>query len=382
MISFSKGSFCSRVTYYLCLCGELCWRSLDSVLGGVTRRYALIALKDMEAEGYVRITENGQLKTIRAKKALYPHMEQLGKIYFDYYNNNYKNKLFHAGADKKRTISRHHRVAEALIFFNEKNCAVWPWDKPLLSPDPQKPQSVQFKKSTFYSSKDIKMIDKDIEKKIKFSRSVGILFSDGGNYPVYNLGNAGIKWDLYGEVKIQVLLMQILKINGIENKKDRCDECIIFGYDISLIFKILSFNETVLKNLHSKDMKSFEFFTTQRIYENLYYVPFDEVGSFIYQLLTTKNWRVKLLEILFGPDYQEYKTARYGCDAFINGKFYFNFISFNINALNDFKEAFILKGADSFIVLCLKEQQKYLQEYLGNSVRIRIIEKEKILQLL
>lgn len=374
------------ITYYICLCGGLCWDSLHLVIPEVIRPQLLRTISRMKEKGLITVSGNGKYKTIRPTLALLPCIQQIGEREYQFYLDSYSGKdILPYGNDSKRLskIERQHRVSEALIFFHSQGICVWPWTKPSLSLTQSAQQPIVFDSPTFYSSKEVKAINPDFEKKIRFSRSVGVLFSDGGNYPVYNLGRAGMNWDSYGEIKLQIFMEQIIQTNGIKGKIGCKKSGIIMGYDTELIFNILKINEKTYRNLKwTKKTTSFEFFTTSSIYDSLFYIPFGDVGVFLIRLLTTNNWENKLYSILFGNNAQKYRTSRYNCSAYVNGKFYFDFIPFDITALRDFKEAFILKGTESFIILCLAEQKKYLIDFLGETANIKIIQKEKIAQAL
>ena len=376
MIQFRKNSYAVRLLYYLSLCGEFPYHSIS--LLGEHPRCLVRVIRKMKDESYISLIGKGKYKTIRLMSSGIKTIKNvLGKNYYEHYMQITNNNHFVGCGFSKKHISqgekitlRNHRVAEILCMADCIGCSVFPFQKPKLSPylNPQ----LTNRNLYFYTSKELKNVDPNQKKKVSFTRLVGTFFLPGGAFNCYNINDKTIKWQNYGENKMQYLIKEIAKNNVVHYERKwkimDMESAFIFGKNDKAILKIL--NEKQKKQHRTED---FEYLCLDGVYKNLYYIPLNSHGKNMLKLFSKIDWYPKMIKILFGDnidwkkhlnDYYDIETSKYKIVVFLSG---------NLKNIKYTKNIIPFENKLHFIV-CFAYQQEFLQTYFEDTnVKIKVV---------
>lgn len=377
MIQFRRNSYANIILEYIALCGEFPYQSLEMI----NRNKIILqrTINNLRKEGYVTITGNGPMKTIRITKKAFPVIEAINPEFLKNYLSVSENHHFRGGTYKNNNVGarqtwRRHRMAEILCLLKQINVSLWQYEKTELSLNPKSTQKIKSTDLVFYTSKELKNADVNQRYKTEFTRIMGALFSPGGIYCVYNTNKGLMKWNSQGEGKAQVLVEDIVKQNSIvyHNTNFEANNAIMFGKDMEPALEIL------ISNGGKRDSNGFEMLSFDNTYRNIYYLTLDDNGKRQLNIMTKSNWHDILKEEIFPEEYINFKYSSIDCDAINGNKYILMFFDGNIGRLRRFKQASYDSKGNKFEILCFPWQSNLIKEYMGEHVSCRVLPIEDI----
>ena len=231
-------------------------------------------------------------------------------------------------------------------------------------------RTLQMKEPYYYFSRELKRVNDYELNKIRFTRLAGAIAYPGGAYAVYNHREGTQKWMGEGERKIRLHLQEVFfPMKAFEFPLR--EAAVMFGKDYSVALDMLrEMKET--KNLDNG------LFT---VYKNIFFVPQNEFGVKLLRVLTTPDWKEKILEWAFDDDDRSYDRGIFTYDAYIDGVFEFSFLDGDLARLFRFREA-ILDREGEYRIICYPEQIPFLQEYFGDMVELESVKMDEIQDVL
>lgn len=173
-----------------------------------------------------------------------------------------------------------------------------------------------------------------------------------------------MKWSGMGEFKALYSLIELARLNaGITG----VEEAVLIGRS----------EDIALKTLVESDKKSRLEFRFDVIYRYVYFIAMNGDGIRQLAMLTVPDWKERLLELLFEPDTRSYDKGLFEYDACVEGVYILSHLDGDLARLIRFREG--IEGREgSFEVLCFPHQTEFLREYLGEPVRLRVIDREVV----
>ncbi len=377
IIQFRPGSHTHRLITLLSVVGEYPVRSLH-LLGNERSYKALVhrltsvnTIRNpvTSAELTCRVlTISGKAgyKSIRLYKAALPILEwisdkSLPQYMHSFWNHHFPGDLSH--------IERNHRVAEAVAMCMQSKIIYEPGKLPELQG--RELRSVIPRQKCFYFAKRIKTINPGELSKTIFTRLVGAVFYDRGVYAVYNTRNAVMKWNGMGEFKTRHSLIEIARMNLGQ-----------FAGDINSALLLGESGEVALDTMRASNENKRLEFRFDSVYRHIHFIPMNEFGVKLLNILTIPDWNEKLLSLLFDDNTRSYNQGQFEYDAFIDGKYIYSHLDSDIARLIRFRDAVYMHNSLAFEVLCFPEQVQLLKSYLGNDISIKTIDINSVDSLL
>lgn len=296
----------------------------------------------------------GALKTIKLYKGAIPILEWMGAD--EYYKCAFRNNNFPADAVHKE---RNFRIAETVAMCMAAGIEFRPYKLPQLKSELSRGVIPNY--PVFYSSKMLKQVEEDGIKKVMFTRVVGLLFSGGVGYAVYNTRNSLMKWNGNGECKASYCLTGIVSCNG--NNYQQVDSAILLGKTDKVALATIKENE---KN-RRLDLRF------DNVYKRIYFIPMNEFGARQLKIFSVHNWKEKLLRALFKPETRSYDCGSFEYDAWVGDIFKYSFLDGDIARLVRLKMA-VDDGDKKIEIICFPHQLNLLKSYLGPAVTFKILE--------
>lgn len=368
MIHFRPGSHVHRLSTILSTTGEFPARSLyllgnERVFKALIHKLTTIQQIRNSQTGdeltcrMLTVSGKGRNKTIRFHRSALPTLEWIGAR--DYYLHAFQNHKFSGDVYH---VERRHRVAEAVAMCMSAGLEFRPYVLPKLQGEcicqtiPESPY--------LYLARDLKRVDEIGTNKTQFTRMVGAIFSGRECRAVYNTRNAVMKWSGMGEFKARQSLTDIARLNA---GASRVDSAVLFAksYDTAL--------QTLLESDRSRRME----FRFDAVYRHIHVVTMDEEGSRLLRLMSVSDWNEQLLDLLFEPEQRSYNKGQFEYDACIDGVYVLSHLDGDIARLIRFRDA-LRAGVGPSEVLCFPFQVEFLQEYLGQAVRLKTIDMDAV----
>ena len=142
------------------------------------------------------------------------------------------------------------------------------------------------------------------------------------------------------------------------------------GYDAAL---------SLLKELKETKGLSLGLF---EIYRDIFFIPMDSFGSRLLRILTTQNWRERILRALFKREERSFDMGSFTYDACADGVYTLSFLDSNLWRLFRFREAVLGDPSLKCRIICFPEQVPFLKSYLGDHVSYataNMVKVEKVL---
>lgn len=118
-------------------------------------------------------------------------------------------------------------------------------------------------------------------------------------------------------------------------------------------------------------------FRFDAIYRHIHVVTMDENGVRLLRLLSVSDWNEQQLDLLFEPEQRSYNKGQFEYDACIDGVYVLSHLDGDIARLIRFRDA-LRAGVGPSEVLCFPFQVEFLQEYLGQAVRLKTIDMDAV----
>lgn len=317
-INYRKGKR-QEIIKLLHYCGSIPYSAINHLEESKTSRMYHAVINKMQKEEVVEIVKkNGEKQLILTdyenKSPLYT--KAIASDYQDYYINIAITSRRVALNFNKSDAGKILRVNELILYMYSLGYATLPDQKENIV----RCKEITTTPTTFYTSKEIKrgtnykdLVEmEDTNKTIIASRIDGLLISDGGIYPTYNLRNQNYLWKPQGELRIKLYIERLINNKHpdyIQSKGFVCKDTILFAKKIMLFSKMLSENA---KNDSFKKMIGLG-----SLYTNIYALTSDTNGKKMLQIMTQKNWKQNMLQDLLPNDFIEegvYTTV--SCDGF------------------------------------------------------------------
>ena len=311
-----------------------------------------------------QLAGKAELKSIRFHKTGLPILKHLNPIAYQHYLDTYDNHHLRTTEDR---IIRNHRIAEATVMCMNAGIEARSYIAPKLTK--QYHQEIPFTDPAFYLSKHLKKIDPDGFNKTKYARIVGALFYETGCYSVYNLRDALMKWKPESELKVRLDMTDICTMNT--NQYD-VQSTIFFCSSYQTGFRVL---EEWKRN---PDLRTL--FTS--VYKHVHFIPINEFGVQLLQILTIPHWNERMLRMFFKNEYRSFGMGDMPYDAVMNGTYVLSFLDSDFARLYLFRNNIGNFPDRKWLVLCFHHQAKFLREYLGSGVRLKVIPMAEVMEKL
>lgn len=370
MIQITPSSHAFRIILILLLTGEFPFRSLR--LLGDERTLKAIATRlckndtvqfwwtDQFYEGRViLLSGKGKMKTLRLSRKVFPFIGDILEKNLHQYLCSYPQGHFRG---EKTRIDRHHRLAETIAFLMMSGVECSPHLIPQMQLMEKLP--IDFDEPAFYGSKYLKSLGNDEEKKTQFTRLVGSLFCQSGNYIVYNSRDTVMNWNGQGERKTVNNMDTICNFNYYI---DPIKSAVLLGADYHVALSTL--NQYEKGDRHVK--------LNHQGYNMIHFVPMTEDGRKLMQIILLPNWQKNLLMFLFAEDQLMVGKGSFTYDALIDDVHILSFLDSDILKLSGFYRV-VKKKSYAWAVYCFDFQEPFLRTYLGESADIRVINIDEI----
>lgn len=300
----------------------------------------------------------GREKSLRLYKGALPMLHWLHPDAYEYYMESFWNHHFPGDAAHR---DRNHRVAEAVALCANAGVQVLPYDLPQLQEEEIRKVTPDF--PTLYLARDIKKAFPGEEKKTLFTRAVGALFYPGGCYAVYNTRDAAMKWKGMGEFKALHSLTEVARLNG---GVSRLDGALLFGKSY----------ETAMETLEASEPRHPEL-RFDSIYPHVHFLPLDDFGARLLEILTLPDWQERLLDLLFESSTRTYGRGTLEYDAQVGAVKVLSHLDGDLARLLRFREG-LWTHSGKFEVVCFPQQTGFVHSFLGDRVGVREIRIETV----
>lgn len=182
---------------------------------------------------------------------------------------------------------RLHRMAEVLVTMLNTGVSTFPWQKPVIfTPTPlYEPPYIEW--PAYFSSREVKRLGAAATK-IRNSRAVGVLLTDGCIFSVYNTGPALMKWEYQAEMRLKAMLQIELCQNRLPGQFGDAElSAILFGNHMGQV-PILLDTDTQCRDRFIQDGS----------YNHFYFLTCDHHGDVILYLLLHPDEKDALDSIL------------------------------------------------------------------------------------
>lgn len=369
MLQIKRGSPAYKIIMLLLITGEFPFRSLG--LLGNERWFKETAVRMTQFQD-VRMMESGKcyrcklitisgksnLRTIRLCRLSFELItEEMSELLSNYMVDTYGHR-FHG---QERITERNHRIGEASLMCMRSGIEC----RNHLLPQLQKQERIllSFSNPAFYSSKTIKRLGVEEMNKSKYIRMVGAIFSQAGLYEIYNSRSDVMEWYGQGEDKSILIMEDLCRYNFPISESHRA---IIFGNEYDVAFRTLQRFAAGDKYVQL-DLLG---------YQSMHFIPMDESGTKLLQIMMLKNWDQKLLRLIFESRYMP-KVKEFNYDARINDVYVLSFFDSDIIKLASFYKT-VEQEKYKWEVACFDSQLPFLRKYLGDQAVIRAFPLDQI----
>ena len=178
---------------------------------------------------------------------------------------------------------RLHRMAETLVSMLNAGISSFPWQKPVVFTPTPLDQAPYIERPAYYSSRELKHLGAAATK-IRNSRAVGVLLTDGNVFTVYNTGPALMKWEYQAEMRLKALLQIELCQNRLPRQFGGAGQCaILFGSDMEQLPALLD-----------ADTRTQHHFIQDGSYVRFYFLTNDHHGDVLLELLCSPDEKAAL----------------------------------------------------------------------------------------
>lgn len=350
------------------MCGAIPYRSLRT-LAKDPRLYQR-AVKDMENEGIVVVDKKGGEKNIRLLNRAERKKEYekyLTPEYVSYYERLAYENVHRLNYDNKSALpASAMRGSATQIMMYKAGADISPYKRDLNSEMIQDEDivyytSVEIKRAGDYGDKveKVKKRNGETARKVINSRITGLLVSPGGEYAVYNTGNALIEWKRYGEVKMAIYLVQLIQkksesVTSVNVPK----EAIVIAQTPGLYAKIC--------NGEAKDSRQRTLLNIDFAYDRMYAVPEDVNGVLLLKMMQERGWRHRIYSAVLSE--RERENAKYTtiqCDGYDKEKDIYKqvFCVPDLVSLKQFtRRAKLERDKKRFVIYCFTCQLPYVSQ--------------------
>lgn len=294
------------------------------------------------------VSGKGKNVTIRLHWSALAALKRIREAAHSYYMEHFNQHHFSGAVTH---VSRNHRLAETVAMCMAAGIAVLPWEKPEIHD--RMIRQMRTKTPCCYLSRELKSFYEGEMKKTEFTRLTAAVVYPNGMYAVYNTRDEAMLWRGGGEEKAQILLEDIFRTDGWRNE---AKSAILLGRDFRTAAVTL---EGAFVRRHLKERLDL-------IYENLYFIPMNEIGIKMLGIMTQRDWHIRLRKALFGRLGTWENTDKKACDAYISGVYHYCHLDGDLCSLIRFRSTLRRWPEETYVLHCYREQIVYLKEYLGD----------------
>ena len=207
-------------------------------------------------------------------------------------------------------------------------------------------------------------------KKTEFTRLAAAIVYPFGVYAVYNTRDEAMLWRGRGEEKAQILLSSVFRDGGF---RFEVQSAVLFGKDF----------RAAAKTLEDAFSRRFLNERLDKVYQHLHFIPMNENGMKMLEIITLDDWQNKLGKSLYGYGMIGTNSSGIEYDANVEGVFHYCHLDGDLCRLIRFRSTLRKWPEQRFVLDCYREQIPYLREYLGDywskeNLRVRVIKLESI----
>ena len=294
------------------------------------------------------VSGKGKNVTIRLHWSALAALKRIREAAHSYYMEHFNQHHFSGAVTH---VSRNHRLAETVAMCMAAGIAVLPWEKPEIHD--RMIRQMRTKTPCCYLSRELKSFYEGEMKKTEFTRLTAAVVYPNGMYAVYNTRDEAMLWRGGGEEKAQILLEDIFRTDGWRNE---AKSAILLGRDFRTAAVTL---EGAFVRRHLKER-------LDQIYENLYFIPMNEIGIKMLGIMTQRDWRIRLREAIFGDERANPLPRGLEHDAYMDEAYHFSHLDGDLCRLIRFRRSMRNWPEEQYVLVCFREQMPYLKEYLGD----------------
>ena len=134
--------------------------------------------------------------------------------------------------------------------------------------------------------------------------------------------------------------------------------------------------ETALATLETSDPRHPEL-RFDSIYPHVHFLPLDEFGARLLEILTLPDWQERLLDLLFESSTRTYGRGTMEYDAQVDGVKVLSHLDGDLARLLRFREG-LWSHSGKFEVVCLPQQAEFVRSFLGDRAEVRKIPLEAV----
>lgn len=360
-----SGSLSEQIMLFMAEVGECSPSAIYLAFSNYSQKVISNNLFSLRKRGFLTIlgTEKDKIKTCRIrKKEGLPFLNSFPPFVVNRYNSMTSNHSFASTSVNSKNISstlRRHRIADTIAFMKNSgvltgfNCSELSLTTQTDILDSQPP--------SFYTSIELKNIDKAQKHKIEFTRFVGCVFSSDTVFAIYNISDGVMKWSEQGEQKTRWFLQDILSHNS-KKSSWKIASIVIYNND-----------DAILNSVDHENSRP-EFLSFFNVYKNIYITPFDKNGIEMLKSFLPEGAQDTLKSLVFPKELLESSLKLRDCDCDIvdNNIRGFSFLSGNIARLKRLKSFIELPSSKNytFQIFCYDFQFNFLSEYIQPSENI------------
>jgi len=199
------------------------------------------------------------------------------------------------------------------------------------------------------------------------TRAMGVLFSNGGIYSIYNIEQKNTNWVDRSEINFSAYAYSVGMRKEMKQEDNKSRALIFYR------------NEKRIRDVLIGDKNKNYLSLGQCGFDRLYMIPYSLEGQLLLKDMTEAGWEKKRIKEIcrmenLSPDF-EVNRLSVDCDGTLNDTYYFFFTNCELCRLNRFIKGarWNLGGEDEFIVYCFDWQKPGIEEFVGNAATIRVI---------
>lgn len=355
---YGKGTR-SEVMKLTLACGCLPYHRL--ALLGMNVKTVQKKIREMQEEGVLEVYHKKDVWVVGIKdfaKKSSEYSENIGSKLMRYYETfgftDYKRARFAKEWESLRVI----RNAESYMFMYGAGIECVLGQKVSLRAKEGKIQN------SYYTARELKAYnnyhaDIDSEKLLQATRVNGLTISDGGTYPIYNVGKSIITYTRSGEKKIEVYINKAMAMKDLPPIK---------GSIVLASNNMLFADMVVPKTQKITEQLSY----MEGVYDHVYGLPLTEDGQKMMRLLGKPGWDTQIFTDLLGSDCKNNQSGTIECDGYKDGVYYFCYCVPDIKRLKLFmRRAEIENNKSKFCILCFDTQKELISRIAENIARVK-----------
>lgn len=377
--SYQKG-YRAEIMKLLLSTGAISYRGLW-LLDGDIKEYQK-RIRKMREEGVVTIKSVGSRKMVRLddfENKCGEYIETYKRGYFGFYINNcieIGQAIGRYGTEKTRGERACRIVETAMAAYAVGIDVLWEEKE-----DIRKGGSVK-NKANFYLPREIKEIASfqfrakgvkgdEAEEQVINSRSVGGIFSPGGDYVMYHTGNKVLKWFTPSEGQMMYCFGRVREIHE-EKERGKVDSCIILGYS----------NKPFERMFNPPKKNGVNLVTVEKCgYKHMYQIPYSREGARLIGLMTKENWFKKMKQILLPANDKEERFFGIDCDGTMGDIKVLLYTAPDMVRLRKFLNAAEWDGAyENYHIYCFDFQQSFLESVVEGRASIMVVPFDEYLE--